>query len=757
MRKNKSFPPILIPGATVFLSSACIMILELVAGRLIARHLGSSLYTWTSVIGVVLAGITIGNYLGGRIADRFPARKALALLLGISSATCVITVILNNLTGEWIWLWKLSWPAHVFMHVFLVFMLPSTLLGTISPVVAKMALDQGLPTGRTVGDIYAFGAAGSIAGTFLAGFYLIAAMGTIAIVWTVGAVLLLMAVLYRSILRTLYLWAVIFFALMAMAMIPAGWAESAGSSLALREKPNPAVLYEDESQYCYISVRRVSEAVDKREFMQDKLTHSKIVMGDILNLQYTYEQIYAAATQMLTQNKSRISALFIGGGGYVFPRYVEKVWPGSRIDVTEIDPQVTEAAILAFGLDRNTSINTFTMDARNYVDELLHKKRNGGRIPRYDFIYGDAFNDYSVPYQLITKEFNDKIAQILTDDGVYMINMIDIYDSGLFLGAVIKTLQQTFPHVYVVSIDKPHPAQRDTFIVIAAMRKINLENLTVEKPAAGTNLWVLNDSEIETAKEKGRGIVLTDDYVPVENMLAPVVRQSAVSSLYGKYLELALKLEDQGGFFESRGRRDKSFAMYDRCIAIYKKIIELDPIKSIAAYNSMGQILARQGKWQDAIDAAKGAIEYNEKAKIKHSMSDMYFNISLASKKLGRDKDASEYINKAIKAYQEDLAQEPNSVKTLRNLGNALVEVNRFSEATKYLRQVVDMNPSEAANYLSLANALSTQKRYDEAIEVIKKAIVSFSNMRDRNSLNAIRVLQERLWSIEDEKNASKK
>ncbi|MFA5251569.1 MAG: fused MFS/spermidine synthase, partial [Phycisphaerae bacterium] len=75
MSKTRSFLPIFIPSATVFLSSACIMVLELVAGRLIARHLGSSLYTWTSVIGVVLAGITIGNYLGGRIADRFEARK----------------------------------------------------------------------------------------------------------------------------------------------------------------------------------------------------------------------------------------------------------------------------------------------------------------------------------------------------------------------------------------------------------------------------------------------------------------------------------------------------------------------------------------------------------------------------------------------------------------------------------------------------------------------------------------------------------
>ena len=102
MGKSKSFLSILVPTATVFMSSFCIMVLELVASRLIARYLGSSLYTWTAVIGVVLTGITIGNYVGGRIADRFPARRVLAALFGISSATCASTIALNNLEGEWI-------------------------------------------------------------------------------------------------------------------------------------------------------------------------------------------------------------------------------------------------------------------------------------------------------------------------------------------------------------------------------------------------------------------------------------------------------------------------------------------------------------------------------------------------------------------------------------------------------------------------------------------------------------------------------
>ncbi len=177
------------------------MVLELVAGRIIARFLGSSLYTWTSVIGVVLSGITIGNYIGGLLADRFRPVRTLALLFAVCAAACLVTIIANNPIGNFTWLWRFNWPARILLHVTAVFLLPSTLLGTISPVVAKMALEMGLPTGRTVGDIYASGAAGSIAGTFAAGYYLIALMGTVSIIYGVAAVMIAMSLLYGVGLR----------------------------------------------------------------------------------------------------------------------------------------------------------------------------------------------------------------------------------------------------------------------------------------------------------------------------------------------------------------------------------------------------------------------------------------------------------------------------------------------------------------------------------------------------------------------------
>jgi len=707
MNKRKVFLPILIPGVTVFIANACIMVLELDAGRLIARDLGSSVYTWTSVIGIVLAGISIGNYFGGRIADRFPAAKTLAVLFGIISLGCVVIVVLNNLVGNWMWLWRLSWSMRVFSHTALMFLIPSTLLGMANPVVVKMALDRGLATGRTVGSIYAWGAAGSIAGTFLAGFYLLAALGTAAVVWVVGATVVIMGILYQPKFRVLYVWAVIFASLMIMGMASADWAGSVGSALALRKKPDPSILYEDESQYCYIAVKRISENPDRRIFMQDKLKHSDVIMGDINNLQYFHTIIFAGITHRLSQDREKLSVLNIGGGGYVFPQYVEKNWPGSRIDVAEIDPGVTEAAMAAFGLKRNTTINTITMDARNYVDELLEEEKQGKKIPRYDFIYEDAFSDYSVPYQLVTKEFHDKIFKILTDEGVYMINMIDTYDSGLFLGTLVNTLEKTFPYVYVMTNQLAHPAIRGIYVVVAAKYQFEPEAVF-----SGYNkdvkLWYFNESDINYLKEKSEGIILTDDYAPVENLLAPVVRQSAREFLAEKVLSRAEKLAGEGKFDES--------------IENYEEAVELNPMMSIKAYNDIGFIQTQKGRLNEAVETFQKALEYDEQMGHKNEMAAIHFNIAVVLKRLGQDEEAREHFQKSADEFRELSAVKPHSVKLKNRLGDALASMGDFKGACQAFRQALALNP-DMGNYYNLVKALELQGRYDEAIEVLSEGI----------------------------------
>ena len=169
----------------------------------------SSLYTWTSVIGVVLAGIAVGNWTGGRLADRFRPAGTLSALFLLSSLCCLAVPGLNRVVGDWSFLWKQEWAARIAAHVFLVFFLPAAVLGCIGPVAAKMALDLGRQTGRTVGNVYAWGALGSIVGTFLTGFFLIAKMGTRGVLVSVALFMLLISALFAARLLLLVLWSAV--------------------------------------------------------------------------------------------------------------------------------------------------------------------------------------------------------------------------------------------------------------------------------------------------------------------------------------------------------------------------------------------------------------------------------------------------------------------------------------------------------------------------------------------------------------------
>lgn len=706
--KSRPLTLLVVPGLTVFVSSACIMILELVAGRLIARHLGSSLYTWTSVIGVVLTGITVGNYLGGRLADRFDCRRSLAVLFWLSACACVQIVVMENLVGQWRWLWLLNWPAHVFMHVMLVFFLPSALLGMISPFVAKMALDRGLPTGRTVGDIYAFSAAGSIAGTFLAGFYLITALGTVTIIWVVGGLLALLGLVFGPGIRLIRLGSGLLVLMAAAAFVPYPAVEQAGRRLALKKPAEPEVIYERETPYCRVRVKQLSQQPDHRVFMQDKLVHSKINMDDPLNLQYAYTRLYAAFTEAIHPRDEPISALAIGGGGYVLPRYLEQRYSQARIDVVEIDPGVTQAAMDAFGLPADTSINTISMDARNYIDQLLIDSTPDGPAVKYDLIYEDALNDYAIPFQLVTREFNEKIARILNDDGIYMIELIDTYQSGLFLGGVVNTLGKTFSSVDVITdYDPPTPARR-TFIVLASNGRIDVAQV-VSDIDCDFQIWHLNALELDGLVEKSGRIVLTDMYAPVESLLAPVVCQNAYSTLAEDYIERGKRLKLQGRWQES--------------IAFFNRAAETDPLAKVEALNEIAMIRAGRGDFRSAVANLEAAIALVEGDGGRSCEADVYLNMGLVTRQTKGVEQARPYFKKAIEGFREAVRRGDPAPELLTRMGNALAESGELVEASEVLGRAVTMNPADPANYSYLTTCLRLQGRWQEAKEVLVRGI----------------------------------
>ena len=183
----------------VFTASTCGMVIEIVAARILAPSVGVSLYTWTSIIGIVLAGISIGNYLGGRLADRFPSPITLGLMLLAGGILSLSVLPLVNIVSDASLLMPLV-PRIVFMSAML-FLLPSLFLGMVSPVVIKLRLWDLNRTGHVVGRIYAVSTAGSIFGTFITGFVLIQWIGTRSIILTVAVVLVLMALAFGNLWR----------------------------------------------------------------------------------------------------------------------------------------------------------------------------------------------------------------------------------------------------------------------------------------------------------------------------------------------------------------------------------------------------------------------------------------------------------------------------------------------------------------------------------------------------------------------------
>jgi spermidine synthase len=445
------------------------------------------------------------------------------------------------------------------------------------------------------------------------------------------------------------------------------WAQDIGSAISLRQTHKPDMLYETESQYSYVAVHQLSKQPDERQFVQDNLkSHSQIIMGKIRDLRFFYVRVYGAVTRRAAVGKEKLRTLTIGGGGYVFPRYILDLWPGSSVDVAEIDPAVTEAAMQAFGLPRDTPIRTINLDGRNYVDELLEKKRRGEQIPQYDFIYMDAFNDLSVPFQLVTRQFNEKIFAITAADGVYITNLIDMRNSGQLIASFVGTIKETFPYVYVVtkSISYDFPVN---FIVIAGKRPVNLENLNTEENLADAQLIIRDENDLAAFQKKVDWIVLDDDYVPVENFMTPVVREVSAVSIVDKYITQAQELNSAG--------------KWEEALEKYRMVIKIYPPLSAKVNFSMWKILADHNKWQEVVGVLGSMLAENDIKANKPFAAMLHYNLGTALKKIGDSQGASIEFADAIKLLRAELAEKGDSAQTYSHLGQVYSAINNTKDA----------------------------------------------------------------------------
>lgn len=497
-----------------FIASFCILVIEIVAGRILAPFVGVSLYTWTSIIGVVLAGISIGAYLGGKLADRFPGRKTLGWLLLVSGiATLLISPVTNLVAGY-------HFPTSLMMRILIVtaitFFIPSCILGMISPLVVKLAIRNLERVGNVVGKIYAISTLGSILGTFAAGFFLISWLGTRHIILVMGMILILTSLVWGSLFKTKKS--------IGFLLIPSFLVIST-YGMAFKPPLTSDTRCYKESDYYTVKVK---DAVSKdgktplKALILDNLVHSYVNLKDPLHIEYQYEKIYADVLKWRFGKDEAFRSLTIGGGGYTFPRYMEVFYPNAHLDVVEIDPEVTSIVYTYLGLPQSTRIQSVNEDGRWFVMNTKEK---------YDVIFIDAYNDLSIPYHLTTKEFAQQIRNILNKNGLVLTNIIDNFQKGAFLPSYMRTLQQVFgeQNVYLISISPQfEKIGTSTFIVLTGRDDINIEEFEsfIKTRVEGqVTSAVVPDNLVNEFMRKNHSVVLRDDYAPVDNLIAPVFEE----------------------------------------------------------------------------------------------------------------------------------------------------------------------------------------------------------------------------------------
>lgn len=485
----------------VFFAGACTMTVELVGSRLFAPYLGTSIYVWTSLIGVILATLSLGYWLGGRMADRRPDAAGFSAVLLAAS----IFIGLAGLAGD---------PVLAFLQgrgdlrmvsllaAMLLFGLPSLFLGMVSPYAVRLKIPSVDRSGSTAGGLYALSTAGSILGTFLTGFYLIAAFANAQILFGVAAVLVLSSFFIRMTAPAAKSFLLVLFLLGALANDAfAAWLRGP-NFVDVNTAYNRIWIYQTISPTTGHPVREMQ--------INDETSSTMDLVSDDLDDNYT--RFYRLGRHFRPEIRR---ALMIGGAAYSYPKDFLKKNPEASMDVVEIDPGITALAKRYFRLKDDPRLRVTHEDARTFLNRNRKK---------YDVIYSDAFKSFSIPFQLTTVEAVERMSDALEDGGVVLVNLIGSIegDTGKFVRAETATFEKIFPQVYLFPVSDPDdPARLQNVMLVAiksaAMPKFYSRN--AEWNGYLRHIWY---------RDVPRDLPpLTDGLAPVESYMEPVMARIA--------------------------------------------------------------------------------------------------------------------------------------------------------------------------------------------------------------------------------------
>lgn len=488
----------------VFITGACVLIIEVIAIRILSPYFGNTIFTVSSVISVVLAALSLGYYVGGNLADRHPTEKLFYSLIALSGAATIFLYLAGSLF-LYNFGYKLSIVEGPLLSSLMLFFLQNFFLGMLSPFAIKLQsvrLDH-IGIGKISGQIFFWSTFGSIVGSLSAGFFLIPNFGIDKIMIGTGVTLVVLG-LFGNLKVTAGLKSFLAIFLLATALFSI-------SSVKISAKN---VVYLKDSLYQKIMIYEGMHNGKPTRFLQQDRNSSSAEFINSDELAYEYTKYYILY-QIFNPNIK--NALMIGGGAYSVPKALLQDLPNVNIDVAEIDPLIFELGKTYFKVPgNNPQLNNVAKDGRRFLHDS-HKK--------YDFIFSDAYASFfSTPEHLTTQEFFTLAKSKLSSRGVFIANVVGSLATKpqSFALSEMKTFKSVFQNSYffaVNSSESPKP-QNLIFVGYNGDNAIDFNGSDIKKNKnyiiSGLSEKIIDVDNIDLSYYP----ILTDNFAPVDYLIS---------------------------------------------------------------------------------------------------------------------------------------------------------------------------------------------------------------------------------------------
>lgn len=470
----------------VFAAGAGSLATEICASRLLAPYFGNTTVVWANVIGLILVYLSVGYWLGGRVADRYPRPTVLGGILLVAAAAITVLPFIAHpflqLALQGFSALSIGVVAGSFFATLLLFSVPVSLLGMVSPFAVRLAVSDVRTAGSVSGRLSSLATLGAIVGTFVPALVLIPAIGT--------QRTLLSAALLVSLAATPLLprrAPIVAMLVVALMLLPPATV-----------KPVAGAVLEQETRYQYVQVVRAEDGRTTLRLDDGLADQSVYRPGTVLT---GGEWDMPLILPPLLDHPMR-RAPVIGNAGGTMARALAHEYPGVQIDGVEPDPAVSDIGRAVMGMGAVPGLQVFEGDGRAFLATTS---------ARYDLIIVDAYRQAYVPFWLVTQEFFGVARAHLNGGGAIAFNMARVPGDDRLAQAVSGTLATVFPDTRV------WPALSFNELVIGFDRPMSSTTLQIRLgmlPAELQSLVPLVSSQLATVAPASSP--LTDDHAPVE-------------------------------------------------------------------------------------------------------------------------------------------------------------------------------------------------------------------------------------------------